>query len=661
MEGRFLWAELQLNAISSQVSYNVEETLHKIPHDINALYERILDTIERKPLALRELAKRALLFLAYAREPVSIDSLALAIAVKDHAQSLEELRSSISTERSILSVCGNLLSIDNTDPKVRRVCFVHFSVPEFLTRHQSKLLQTFSLEYEEAHREIAQICITFLLILYSNIHDCCTATESSFVNNYILPALPHHLLAGNLNCLPSNDGVIHLISSFFALGPPLLGPRIWSHDERVIFTFSPSVLALVFNLPGTYQRYNPRLSYVKTLDKKLLVPIYGRGGDFMQVSDNRLAMHYAIGQLNSVAIGERLYTHGYPIDYSHRNSDGPLNTFNLGQELQAVPEVCRLTPLYLVNNEEVARFLLDRGASVSPQAVDRELPNLLEYLIRCGDTKLIQLLLDKGADINAQGGEYGNALQAAAFNGNMEAMQLLLDNGADVNAQGGHYGNALQATACIGEVDAIQLLLDRGADVNAQGGLYGFALQAAASNGNIKAVLLLIDWGADVNAQGGHYGNALQAAASNGNVEVLSFLLDCFAHVNAQGGLFGNALQASVCYGNIEAVQLLLARGADVNAQGGMYGTALQAAFAPPHRGIYKDALHIAKVLLDHGADVTAYVPDSRYGDALSAATELFGGELFGGDKKLVEFMKLLEEKGWKGDRLGTHKKGPRV
>src|SRR6266576_690819 len=96
MEYRFLWVEFQLKAICAQVSDNgIEETLQNIPRDIDATYDRILKSIDKKPPAQRELAKKALLFIAYAREPVSIDILALAIAVKHHEQSLDMLRSSI--------------------------------------------------------------------------------------------------------------------------------------------------------------------------------------------------------------------------------------------------------------------------------------------------------------------------------------------------------------------------------------------------------------------------------------------------------------------------------------------------------------------------------------------------------------------------------------
>ena len=50
---------------------------------------------------------------------------------------------------------------------------------------------------------------------------------------------------------------------------------------------------------------------------------------------------------------------------------------------------------------------------------------------------MVELLLSKGADVNAQGGEYGNALQAASDGGHEKVVELLLSKGADVNAQGG--------------------------------------------------------------------------------------------------------------------------------------------------------------------------------------------------------------------------------
>ncbi|KAF5699602.1 hypothetical protein FGLOB1_11266, partial [Fusarium globosum] len=138
----------------------------------------------------------------------------------------------------------------------------------------------------------------------------------------------------------------------------------------------------------------------------------------------------------------------------------------------------------------------------------------LYYACLAGLAGAARDLAAEGADVNAQGGFYGNALQAALYIGNLEVVQLLLDKGADINAQGGRYGNALQAVS----------YRDKGADVNAQGGEYGNALQAASTKGKLEVVQQLLDKGADVNAQGGWYGNALLSASYKGNLEVVQLL-----------------------------------------------------------------------------------------------------------------------------------------
>ncbi|KAK4220431.1 ankyrin repeat-containing domain protein [Podospora fimiseda] len=88
----------------------------------------------------------------------------------------------------------------------------------------------------------------------------------------------------------------------------------------------------------------------------------------------------------------------------------------------------------------------------------------LYYACLAGLIAPVRDFIGKGADVNAQGGEYGNALQAASSRGHQEIVKLLLDKGADVNAQGGQYGNALQAASEGGHQEIVKLLLDKGAD-----------------------------------------------------------------------------------------------------------------------------------------------------------------------------------------------------
>jgi ankyrin repeat protein len=75
-----------------------------------------------------------------------------------------------------------------------------------------------------------------------------------------------------------------------------------------------------------------------------------------------------------------------------------------------------------------------------------------------GASVLIRILLDKGADVNTQGGDYGNALLAASVRGYKEIVTLLLDKGAEINAQGRHYGNALLAASANDREEVFALL-----------------------------------------------------------------------------------------------------------------------------------------------------------------------------------------------------------
>ncbi|KAF2440363.1 HET-domain-containing protein, partial [Karstenula rhodostoma CBS 690.94] len=143
-----------------------------------------------------------------------------------------------------------------------------------------------------------------------------------------------------------------------------------------------------------------------------------------------------------------------------------------------------------------------------------------------GLSTITKTLLDQGVDINAQGGAFGNALQAASLEGHEDVVRILLDDKTtDVNTQGGYYGNALQAASLEGHEKVVQMLLTS-ADVNAQGGDFGNALQAASLRGHERIVKLLLDKNANINAQGGYYGNALQAAASSGHAQVVKMMLN---------------------------------------------------------------------------------------------------------------------------------------
>ncbi|CEJ82954.1 Putative Pfs, NACHT and Ankyrin domain protein [[Torrubiella] hemipterigena] len=289
------------------------------------------------------------------------------------------------------------------------------------------------------------------------------------------------------------------------------------------------------------------------------------------------------------------------------------------------PRASRLYYACLSGLINTARCLIVNGTDVNAQG--GRYGTALQAASFGGYQEIIRFLLEKDADVNAQNDVYGTALQAASLEGHQEIFQLLLEKDADVNAQGGSYGTALQAASFGGYQAIVQLLLEKDADVNAQGGIYSTALQAASAEGHQEIIQLLLEKGADVNAQGGRYGTALQAASVENHQEIVRLLLENDADVNAQGGRYGTTLQAASLSGHHEIVQLLLEKGADVNAQGGRYGTALQAASANGHQ-------EIVRLLLENDADVNAQ--NDVYGTALQAASA----------KGHQEIVQLLLEKG---------------
>ncbi|ERF68561.1 hypothetical protein EPUS_04659 [Endocarpon pusillum Z07020] len=192
---------------------------------------------------------------------------------------------------------------------------------------------------------------------------------------------------------------------------------------------------------------------------------------------------------------------------------------------------------------QAVEHLLEVG--IMPNSADDNRINAIYFAAISGQIEIMRLLLDAGAEIDAQGGYYGNALQAALVEGHEQMVRLLIEKGANVDAQGGRYSND-----------------PMGANVNAHGGVYSNALQAALLGGHEQIVRLLIEKKADVDAQGGYYGNALQAAAHMGHEQIVRLLIEKGANVDAQGGWYGNALQAASCEGHEQIVKILLDAGA---------------------------------------------------------------------------------------------------
>ena len=124
----------------------------------------------------------------------------------------------------------------------------------------------------------------------------------------------------------------------------------------------------------------------------------------------------------------------------------------------------------------------------------------LSYAIKEGDIYAIQLLLQKGADPNANANG-GIPLNLAIFRGDTSMLISLLENGADISLEKGtnppiqpiQYATGRQSA----DKSIIEILLRYGADPDAASGGEATPLQGAVRRNNSEVVRSLLEHGAD--------------------------------------------------------------------------------------------------------------------------------------------------------------------
>lgn len=159
------------------------------------------------------------------------------------------------------------------------------------------------------------------------------------------------------------------------------------------------------------------------------------------------------------------------------------------------------TPLHVAAehcDKTAVESLLGRGADINSADIDQSCTPLLTA-VRRGDEALglVELLLERGADIEAKDNLERRALHLAAAKMGTRTVGLLLGWGADVNAQDTYRRTPLHVAVQY-KCPAIGLLLEKGAAIDVQDIFGRTALLLAAQRGSSLAVRMLLEKGADV-------------------------------------------------------------------------------------------------------------------------------------------------------------------
>ena len=172
----------------------------------------------------------------------------------------------------------------------------------------------------------------------------------------------------------------------------------------------------------------------------------------------------------------------------------------------------------------------------------------LSSAIERGDVQAIKSLASKGHDVNATSGSGRNMLtlcfryglqKISPFSDTrqislmtreeveskiLEMLDVLIDNGADINAQDLRGETPLNHAASLGHIRIVEMLIARGADVNLAGRFGDRPLHNAVHSGNPHMVRMFIEKGADINLTGRNGWTPLQLAIKTDRQDIADLL-----------------------------------------------------------------------------------------------------------------------------------------
>ncbi|KAI4273225.1 MAG: hypothetical protein LQ337_004785 [Flavoplaca oasis] len=243
----------------------------------------------------------------------------------------------------------------------------------------------------------------------------------------------------------------------------------------------------------------------------------------------------------------------------------------------------------------VVQLLLDRRADIG--AENHEGVTALYWAANCGHSDTVDLLLRNKANCKPRDKVGWTSLHRAAYNGHTGVVRTLLNNGADIEATDTTKWTALMRAATTGNVAVTRLLLSKSAKSTARDMEGCTPLHHAAAFGHWQVVKLLLEFGADLEARDNEGWTILHQAAWNGHEKTMRYLLKKGGgDLGAKADNGWTALHQATWNGHRAAVRRLLEEGANLNEIDDEGET-------PLHQAAWRCHSVLTKLLLEHGAD----------------------------------------------------------
>lgn len=271
------------------------------------------------------------------------------------------------------------------------------------------------------------------------------------------------------------------------------------------------------NAKGKYNYTVLMMAAARSDNPEVIKALLNAGADVKARHENGMtALMFASRNTDNPEVVRLLLNAGSDVkakDHTDRTAKNYAEKFNSNKEIVKILTEAEMNKLSVKEFlAEVVKMLRD---TKSPREVAQKLNGVIT-------AERVKSLIASGEDIDTRGERGVTLLMVLTAANNPKIIKLLLEAGADVNAKNEYgYTPLLGAAEVATNPEVTKLLLNAGSDVKAAGKDGKTALMLAAqSNSNPNVIKALLDAGADVNVKDKNGMTAKDYAAMNKNLGI---------------------------------------------------------------------------------------------------------------------------------------------
>lgn len=309
---------------------------------------------------------------------------------------------------------------------------------------------------------------------------------------------------------------------------------------------------------------------------------------------------------------------------------------------------------------EIAQLLIDSGADLhcrsngwAPIHLCHDDPEMMQCLLKNGadvnDTgkqgytalyiaalnnhpEVVKVLLSYNPDLEITH-KNRSALTAATERGNTEVVRLLLEAGANVNHQSGQNNFPLQIAVAKNREDILRILMRYNPKVNLVDDNGNTALHSVSSKTSVMIAKILDVGGADLNIRNKEQETPICKAVWFNNSKIIKYLAN-EAVLDIRGRKHGSPLHIACYKSNLPLVKILVNAGANVNLRVPAFGTPLQSACRGEGSAKEEQESTILYLINEAKVDIDTYI--DTYGGPYECAFNAACGQ---SSEKVVRLM----------------------